>query len=95
MVDRPQPTDYVGKSLLFGIAWFSADEELLDQAEYVGEIVGVDESAIHVVTSSGKEIGLPPQLGALQKAEPGEYTLRSTLEIVRDPDYVAVYSQFV
>ena len=33
---------------------------------------------------------LPPDLRAFKKARPGEYRLRSTGEVVLDPDYTTV-----
>jgi hypothetical protein len=35
---------------------------------------------------NGQRVSLPPQL---QEAEPGEYRLRATGEVVVDPDYFA------
>jgi hypothetical protein len=86
---------YIGKTVLIGMAWYDGEDELVDQAEFVATIREIDDQAIRVLTSQGKELDLPPATGALQEAEPGEYTLRTTLEIVRDPDFVAVYTHYV
>jgi hypothetical protein len=40
---------------------------------------------------AGETYGLPPDLRSLKPAPAGEYRLRSTHEIVRDPDYLATW----
>jgi hypothetical protein len=35
---------------------------------------------------------LPPDTRAFQKASPGEYRLKSTGEVVADPDYTAMWT---
>jgi hypothetical protein len=41
---------------------------------------------------NGEEFSIPPDLSAIEIAAPGDYTLRSTNEVVRNPDYLASYS---
>jgi hypothetical protein len=39
----------------------------------------------------GEEYTLPPDLDALRSAEPGEYELSGTGEVVVDPDYTSIW----
>jgi hypothetical protein len=78
---------FVGKRLLVGITYVDANEELIGVEQFHGRIVEAGEGEIVVERAdTGKRISLAP---ILQKAEPGEYRLRSTGEVVVDPDYFA------
>jgi len=43
-------------------------------------------------TASGEEIWLPPDFDSYHPADPGEYRLRSTGEVVVNPDYTATWT---
>ena len=80
---------YVGKRLLVGITYETEDGEFLTREQFHGVIVAADKSGVIVERSDTNErVSLPPQL---EKAQPGEYRLKSTGELVVDPDFVATW----
>lgn len=41
---------------------------------------------------NGKEMSLPPDLNAYEPAEEGEYGLKSSGEVISNPDLIAAWS---
>ncbi|HEV2489437.1 MAG TPA: hypothetical protein VGT03_06495 [Candidatus Acidoferrales bacterium] len=50
------------------------------------------EKGITIKLNDGSEFTLPPDLRVLEPAPPGEYRLRSTGEVIVDPDYLCSYT---
>ena len=83
-------SQYIGKHLLVGITVNGVDGELMYQEQFHGLIVAADDGGLVIERAgNGARISLPPDL---TKASPGEYLLRSTGEVVVDPDYLAKWS---
>jgi hypothetical protein len=84
----------VGAHVLVGKTYEDADGEVIDQVQFHGTIETVDERKGLSVRrdDSGDVEWLPPDLRAFSKAKPGEYRLRSTGEVVVDPDYLSVWT---
>jgi hypothetical protein len=79
---------YVGKRLLVGIRWTS-NGEVVRHEQFHGLIVEADHEGLVIERAdTGTRVVLPPQL---QPASSGEYRLRATGEVVRDPDYLATW----
>ena len=85
-------SDYLNKTVLIGASWVNANDEVVERKQLYGTIDRIDSDGIAVITRTGETIILPPYINALQPAEPGEYTLQETLEIIYDPDYLAVWT---
>ena len=86
-------SDLIGKTILIGAQWGDSErDEEVRVRQMFGTIENVDDDGIHVRLRDGELFTLPPYLNALQPAEPGEYTLSTTLEIVNDPDYLVVWT---
>ena len=83
---------YIGKCLIIGVTYKDSKENVLSQKQYYGEIVRIDNTSICVKTKENQEINFPPNIDAIIKAPKGGYKLRSTGEIVIDPDYMATWS---
>lgn len=79
------------KTILVGMTYNSADGEVVELKQLWGTVVRADDTNIEIQNSNGDIFDLPPDLSAIRKAAPGEYRLRSTGEIVTDPDYLATY----
>lgn len=80
-------TSYVGKRLLVGLTYVDVNEEVIGQEQFQGRIIEAREGEVIVERAdTGERVSLPP---ILQEAKPGEYRLRSTGEVVIDPDYLA------
>lgn len=86
-----------GKLVLVGLSHFADDGELpFEQQQLFGRVVSVDQSKGILLALEGQRTGeqynLPPDTRSFQKAGPGEYRLRSTGEVVVDPDYTVTFS---
>ncbi len=84
----PNGEAFVGKRLLVGVRWTSKGEVVREE-QFHGLILEVDQEGLVIKRAdTGARVILPPQLDV---AAPGEYTLRATGEVVRDPDYLATW----
>jgi hypothetical protein len=82
--------ELVGKRLLVGITYVDCDGELVRQEEFHGPIVQADQCAVILErTDAGQHVSLPP---GCESAMRGKYRLRSTGEIVMDPDFVVQWT---
>lgn len=83
----------IGKKILVGITYMDKKGNVIKMAQYVGKIIEADESkGIVIEEYNSKEIlAVPPQLSAIKVAEPGEYKLKSTGEIVKNPDLLTTW----
>ena len=78
---------YVGRLLLVGITYETHDGTFLRQEQFHGRIVAAGNGGIVFERAgTGERMNLPP---ILEKAPPGSYRLRSTGEILENPDYLA------
>jgi hypothetical protein len=88
--------DWIGAVVVVGLTYVDAGGELIRQEQLHGLIVSLDPENGIELDLSGQRMGerywLPPELGAFEVARPGEYRLRSTGEIVRDPDLLSTWT---
>ena len=95
--DQDEADWLVGKYTLVGITRVRADgSTLVSQAQYHGNIISADEKKGIEIECQGKwageRMGLAPDLSAFRPANRGEYRLRSTGEVVTDPDVIASWT---
>jgi hypothetical protein len=95
--DQDKADSLVGKYVLVGLTYLASDGKTVkSQEQYHGRIVSADkDKGIAVACEgkwAGKTLGLPPALAPFRPADPGEYKLRSTGEVVKDPDVLATWS---
>ncbi|MBV8369340.1 MAG: hypothetical protein JO036_10515 [Candidatus Eremiobacteraeota bacterium] len=90
-VDPARRADYVGKIVLVGLTYLNPDGSEQAREAWAGEIEDIREDGIVSVRRAGEEepFTLPPEL---ERAEPGEYRLRGTGEVVINPDFVASWT---
>jgi hypothetical protein len=89
-----EPTQVDGKRILVGITREHASGEV-SQEQFVGvaRIKDANELCLIVIECAGGEAReYPFDNRALTKAAPGEYRLRSTGEIVNNPDYLMTWA---
>ena len=84
-------TGLVGRRVLVGITFVDEDGNLVEQRQVHGTVAEVDDEAIVLALPSRERFGLPPDPDMFEPAEPGSYRLRSTGEVVDDPDFVATW----
>ena len=86
----------LGKYALVGITRYEADGTTVrSKGQYHGIIVEVSRHREIKIACEGRWRGetmtLPPVLQSFKQAKPGRYELKSTGEIVDDPDVVATW----
>ena len=86
--------ELIGRHVLVGITYVDEADQVLEQKQVHGVVVRANrqEGIVFRLEPSGKEFTLPPFTGGFERAAPGEYRLRSTGEIVVDPDYTSTWS---
>lgn len=84
----------VGKRVLVGLTFVNAQDEAVEQTQYHGVIESADEHDGFAVrrADTGEVEWLPPDLRAFETAARGEYRLRSTGEVVVDPDLLTAWT---
>ncbi len=85
-------SDLIGKTILIGLTYYTADDEFIEQKQYWGTVIESNENRIVVMLNDGEILGLPPDLSSTKIAPPGEYRLRSTGEVVVNPDYLTTWN---
>lgn len=84
--------ELIGKVLLVGITYYTHDNEYIEQKQFYGTVTEANETLICFTQKDGTEFTLPPDLSSTKRAPKGEYKLRSTGEVVIDPDYLATWN---
>lgn len=85
-------SDLIGKTVLVGFTYYSADHELVERKQFWGTVTHSDEKQILVRQSDGEILSLPPDLSSTKRARPGEYRLHTTGEVVVNPDYLITWN---
>lgn len=85
-------SDIVGKTLLIGLTYYSAEDEVIERRQLWGTVTEANKSHIQVKQNNGEIFSLPPDLSAIEKAPLGEYRLHSTGEVVVNPDFLTTLS---
>ncbi len=83
----------IGKIVIAGITYVAADGKTVKrQVQFYGAITAVDGKVGVTIECrgmhAGQKLSLPPDMKVFARAAPGEYRLRSTGEVVVDPDFV-------
>jgi hypothetical protein len=93
--DEAIAADLPGKVLLVGLTFESASGGVERQEQFWGRVIAVDERAGISLALQGSRDGenfdLPPDTRSIEVARRGDYHLRSTGEVVTDPDYTVTF----
>ena len=82
--------ELLGTHVLVGITRIDHAGRVVEQSQFHGTVVRATVAdGVVIVNAAGKELTLPPDSRAFEPAEPGEYCLRSSDEVVVDPDYLS------
>jgi hypothetical protein len=84
---------YLGKHLLVGITYLDHKEKVIEKRQFHGKITRITERGIFVMQANGEEFSLPPDIRSLKPAKPGTYRLRSTGEVVENPDFISTWTR--
>lgn len=85
--------ELTGKVLLVGITYYTHDNEYIGQRQFYGTVTEANENLIRIKQKDGTDITLPPDLSSTKRARQGEYKLRSTGEVVVNPDFLATWNR--
>jgi hypothetical protein len=94
MTSEPPPFDVqiagqlIGKRVLIGLTYVENGQDDRYEQKH-GVVEDVSDEGVAIRLSDGGTYWLPPDLRPWQAAPPGEYRLRSTGEVVVDPDFMA------
>jgi len=98
-MDKPQVDEtlagqYIGKKILIGVTYFDHQGNLMEQKQWAGKIVAFSNAeGIRVALfDSDEPCCLPPDPRFIQKAKPGSYRLRSTGQVIENPDYLTTWT---
>jgi hypothetical protein len=81
----------VGKRVLIGLTVMDQGGEVDHHEQKHGVVERAAENGVAVRLSDGELYWMPPDLGPWKAAAAGEYRLRSTGEVLVDPDYIATW----
>ena len=86
-----------GQMVLVGLAYFDVDaEDPFEQQQLFGRVVDADERKGILLSLEGQRAGeqfnLPPDTRSFREAAPGEYRLRTTGEVLVNPDFTVTFS---
>ena len=87
----PDLTVMIGKTVLVGVTYIDSSESVVDELQFAGVVLSVD-PLVTIHRGDLEPFTLPPERAAFDVAPPGEYRLRSTVEIVVDPDFVTSWT---
>jgi hypothetical protein len=95
--DQDEAEWLLGKSIVIGFTYLASDEKTVtSQHQFHGRITKAHSSVGLTIecegVSAGKTIVLPPDLSAFRLASKGEYRLRSTGEVITDPDMLTTWT---
>jgi hypothetical protein len=88
-LDPARAGEYLGKTILVGITYVDRDDEVVGSIQWHGVIEAIDPLLAIRVAGTDEIRTLPPRVA---EAGPGEYTLRTTGEVVTDPDFLATWT---
>lgn len=94
--DEAQANDLIGKYVIIGLTYRDEQGEVMEQRQVHGTVVSAHQIKGFEIELAGERSGdiftLPPDPRAFKEADPGEYRLRSTGEVVVDPDLVTKWT---
>lgn len=90
-LDEELAASFIGRYVLAGLTYVSASgEETLKQVH--GRVLRINpREGVVISLANGDEFSLPPDLSGYSAADPGEYTLSTTGEVVTDPDLLCTW----
>lgn len=82
----------VGKTILVGLSFYSAERKLLNREQFFGMVISTAPDRITIELESGAIRTIPADLRSTKSAPQGEYRLRSTGQIVVNPDLLSTWN---
>ena len=88
-VTEEQAAILIGKHILVGLAHHNAEGETISREQFHGIVdrATLAEGVVINLHGTNEQRAVPLEVSYLKVAQPGEYRLKSTNEIVEEPDY--------
>ena len=85
----------IGKRVIVGMTYLSHEGAFLERKQFHGVVAVADaRRGICIKPSCGEKVlWLPPDLRGFREAPRGQYRLRSTGEVIVDPDYLCTWTE--
>jgi hypothetical protein len=92
-VDEDFAAELLGTHLLVGVTHVDHAGHVLEQQQFHGTVIraSISEGVI-LLDPEGREHWVPLCRDAFRPAEPGEYRLRSTGEVVKNPTWLSTWT---
>lgn len=88
--DQDEADFLIGKYVLIGITQVAADGTVKSQEQLHGRVTKAEQTVGITIACEGTRVGetyvVPPHPQSFQMASPGRYALRSTGEVIENPD---------
>jgi hypothetical protein len=84
-------TEMVGALLLVRVTYVDRSGDNERSIEFAGRVSAVS-PLVSIEVEGDEPFTLPPDPDAYSRADPGEYTLATTGEVVLDPDFTTVWT---
>lgn len=94
--DDEEAESIIGKHLLVGVTHRNHSDEITGHEQFHGIIIRAsrEEGIIVRLNGSDEERWVPPDLSRLEQAAPGEYRLKTTGEVVINPDFLSIWTVY-
>lgn len=93
--DAELAASYIGKYILLGLTYQDHEGKELRREQIHGEITSASRSGIEIAlrgVHEGHTWIMPPDFEGIFPADPGNYRLHSTNEVIRDPDLISTWT---
>jgi hypothetical protein len=92
--DPIKANELIGKTVLVGLTREDHSGKFIMDEEFHGKVIRAQpgKGIILLRDDDGTECTLPPDTGNFRVAKPGLYRSRSTGDVVKDPDFLAVWT---
>ena len=77
----------VSKTLLVGMVYVDSNGIVVERVQFAGVVTSVD-PLVEIDIGDEEPFTLPPDPDAYDVADPGEYRLRASGDVVVDPDFI-------
>jgi hypothetical protein len=92
-IDETKAGEMIGKVVLVGVSYCNAAGDVLEDKQFFGTVLRINGKEGLVISSGvdGSECAFPPELDRYTPADPGEYRLKTTGQVVVDPDFTSMW----
>ncbi len=93
--DLKRAKSFIGKRVLIGMTYLDHAGAFIEQKQMHGKILSADAKKgfeVALANQNGPRFWLPPDLRAFEEAAPGEYRLRATGELVKNPHLICTWT---